>query len=235
MSENNTPVAVDVVDAVEIPVIKVTNADEFRAVAKVYGIPVGERGRLPKKNLFDALLPLIIAGKVKFVETEFLSLADARGVIKGERKAKPEISYRITYHTLNKNGKPMPGTTVTLTANEIRSYLPNVKGMVNVAMATMAIALYRAKDGSPLTDLNKYVITGLVKIEDTPGTDEPTANGEADTDAQNGAEDTDSASEGEDTGEAVSDADSDSETPTDEHASEDAINEAIAAGELVNA
>ena len=223
MSENNTPVAVDDVDAVEIPVIKVTNADEFRAVAKVYDIPVGERGRLPKKNLFDALLPLIIAGKIKFVETEFLSLADARGVIKGEKKAKPEISYKITYHTLNKNGKPMPSITVTLTQNEIKSYLPHVKGMVNIAFATMAIAMHRAKEGALLADLNKYVVTGLVKVETMPGTDVESVTDEVDTDAQSAAEVTDDTSKGEDTGEAVTD----SEKPTD------AV--AVDAGELVPA
>lgn len=218
MSENVTTVDVDAADAVEIPIVKVTTADEFRAVAKTYGVPVGERGRVPKKNLFDALLPLIIAGKIKFVETEFLSLADARGVVKGEKKIKPHVSYRINYHTLNKNGKPMPGVQLMLTQNEIKSYLPNVRGMVNIAFATMAVALHRAKDGALLADLNKYVVTSVEKIETMPGGDVQTMTDQTDTedtDAQSNAETTNAMPEDEDTREAVSNAGSDTETPTD--------------------
>jgi hypothetical protein len=201
-------------DTTVTPVIKIENADAFRTVAKEYGVPVGERGRLPKRALFEILLPLIISGEIKFIPTEFFSQLDAVGTVKGEKKIKPSISYRINYHVLNKNGKPMPGTSVTLTQNEIKSYLPNVKGMVNVALATMAVALHRAKDGAVLTDLNKYVVSDVVKIETMPGTGEQTVTvaDDANTDAQSNAEDTNDTSKGENTGEAVSNADSDAET-----------------------
>lgn len=196
MSENNS-----------VRTIEINNAIEFRKFAKEFGIEVQDKGRLPKRALLEAILRLAFQGDVKFTETPFFSLAAMNGTTSARDQ---EIIYKITYHTLNKNGKPMPPVTITLTQNEIKSYVPNVKGMINYAMATMVVALHRSKDDSLLADLNKYVVTGLVKLGAAPGTDIA-----------------DVTSEGEDTEETVTDADSDSETPTD------AV--VVNAGELVSA
>lgn len=153
-------------DTTANPTITINGPEEFRKVAAKYGIAVGERGRLPMRALARALVSASLKGDVVFQDTTYFQItAWAMGETVGTRKAKVDVTYEISYHVLNKNGKPMPSITLALSENEIRSYVPNVKGMISPAFATMAVALHKAKEGAPLSDLNRYVITSVARKE----------------------------------------------------------------------
>lgn len=206
-------------------VIRINNRADFRKAAQPFGINVGERGRLPYSDFGLAILPGVASGDIIVEDTPFFSLAIAAGKAKASA-SDVEISYTITYRVLNsKTGKPMPGDkTLTVTTNEIKSYLPhlNARGVLSASTALMVVAVAKAKDGALLTDLQKYVITKVAKVETSSTSDKA-------------AEGTEQPADTEDTSDSSTDADK----PSDEHASEEMINAAIEAGEqsqeLVNA
>lgn len=188
-------------DTTANPTIVINGPVEFRKVAAEYGIAVGERGRLPMRALAKALVTASLKGDVAFQDTTYFQItAWAMGETVGTRKAKADVAYLITYKVLNKNGKEMPNTiTLELTENQIRSYLPNVKGMISSAFATMAVALHKAKEGALLSDVNKYVVTSVERKELIEA-------------VESNAEATDVAPKGDDTGETPEDAQTDAET-----------------------
>lgn len=199
-------------DTTTIPHVKISNPDQFRAFivelnktrSDAEKIKTGERGRLPMRAVAPIIVRAQLDGKLTFEDTDYFPISRwAFGETVGTRKSKDEVSYLITY-TVKGTDKPQ---TLTLTENEVRSYLPNVKGIVGGAFATMAVALHlNAEDSSaPLTSLLNYTVSKVERVEAT-----------------------EEAPKGDDTGEQKTDADKASEP---EHASEEAIKAAIAAGE----
>lgn len=194
-------------------IVKISNRDDYRKFATPFGIKIGERGKLPHQDFINAIVPGLADGSIKIEDTDFFSLTIATGARKAG-KSDEDVTYTITYHVLNsKTGKPMPGDkTLTVTTNEVRSYLPhlNARGALSAATALMVVAIAKAKDGALLSDLQKYVILKVVKVGVAPEAVVP-------------AETTSTPVEGEDTEEVSDDA-----VTVDETAEE-------SAKELVNA
>lgn len=196
-------------DTTTIPTVQIKTPAEFRALVEKLNkdlpaekkINVGDRGRLPMREVSRVLVTQQLAGKLKCIDTDYFPItAWAMGATVGTRKAKADVAYLITYKVLNKNGKEMPNTiTLELTENQIRSYLPNVKGMISSAFATMAVALHKAKEGALLSDVNKYVVTSVERKELIEA-------------VESNAETTDVAPKGDDTGDTPEDAQTDAET-----------------------
>lgn len=175
--------------------IKINTPEEFRAIAKKYGVAVGERGRLPMRELSRLLAKDQLNGKIKFADTDYFPISKwALGETIGTRKSRDSFSFIITYTVKNVEG----AQTLTLTENEIRSYLPNVKGMIGAAFATMAVALHLNAEESEtaLSVLTNYTVTDVKRVE----TEQP-------------SETTADAPKGEETGETDTDADKAPETP----------------------
>lgn len=207
MSETvvETP-AVETVEAPAIRVINITSKDEFVKVANEYGIKVGERGNLPKRALFAAILNDIVSGKVKLVPTSFLS-PEVQNTTPREKKVKPQISYVITYKMVTGGEPTGDDLTLTLTENEVRSYLPHVKGQVSTAFATMVLALHNADENTSVATLLTYAVSDVERVETFPT-------------SESVAETTDDAPKGDDTQETDKDADKTSETVEDVKADE---------------
>lgn len=207
MSETvvETP-AVETVEAPAIRVINITSKDEFVKVANEYGIKVGERGNLPKRALFAAILNDIVSGKVKLVPTSFLS-PEVQNTTPREKKVKPQISYVITYKMVTGGEPTGDDLTLTLTENEVRSYLPHVKGQVSTAFATMVLALHNAVETTSVAALLTYAVSDVERVETFPT-------------SESVAETTDDAPKGDDTQETDKDADKTSETVEDVKADE---------------
>lgn len=185
------------VETPAVRVINITTKEEFVKVANEYGIKVGERGNLPKRALFAAVLNDIVAGTVKLVPTSFLS-PDVQNKTPREKKEKPEISYVITYKVVEGGNPSGDDLTLTLTENEVRSYLPHVKGQVSTAFATMVLALYNSEESTSVASVLKYAVSDVERVETFA--------------SQSVTETTEEAPKGDDTGETDKDADKASET-----------------------
>jgi len=219
MSET-TAVETPAVVAVETPavrVINITSKEEFVKVASEYGIKVGERGNLPRRALFAAVLSDIVDGKVKLIPTGYLS-PDVQNKTPREAKVKPVVSYVITYKMVADGAPSGDDLTLSLTENEVRSYLPHVKGQVSAAYATMVLALFHSEESTSVASVLKYAVSDVERVESFPV-------------SESVAETTEEAPKGDDTQETNTDADKTPETVEEVHASEEMINAAIAAGE----
>ncbi len=184
--------------APSVRVINITTKDEFIKVANEYKIKVGERGNLPKRALFAAVLNDVVAGTVKLIPTSFLS-PDVQNKTPREKKDKPEVSYKITYKMIVDGAPSGDDLTLDLSENEVRSYLPHVKGQVGFAFATMVLALHNADDENSVGELLlSYAVSDVERVE-TFASETP-------------AETTDEAPKGEETGEDNTDADKAPET-----------------------
>lgn len=184
----------------DVRTVEIKNPAELRKVANEYRIKFGERGRLPMRELSRVLIQDQLKGNIKCVDTSYFPISRwALGETVGTRKNKDDVSYVITY-TVKGNDKSQT-LTLTLTENEVRSYLPNVKGIVGGAFATMAVALHlnAEESGTPLTALLNYTVSDVKRIE-TP---------------QSVAETSEEAPKGDDTGEQKVDADKAPETVPD--------------------
>lgn len=204
-----------------VPVVKINTIDEFNAVAVQYGVEMQGKGRLPRKALAAKLITAAATGAITLVDTEFFPVVGiATGAVKATYKKSSEFSYVITYNVRGVESEQ----TMTLTENEVRSYLPNVKGQVNGAFATMLVALHSASlvdsdDVVALSALTNYTVNTVDRV------DSATLPVESDTAT------TEDKPEGEDTGENTPDADKAPETVEGVHASAEVINAAIATGE----
>lgn len=189
------------------PVVEINTKDEFRAACAEYKIECGERGRFPQKALAGALVKAALAGDIKLIDSAFFK---PNAIVLGEHKftraAKGDVSYTITYTVKDVEGEQ----SLTLTENEIRSYLPNVKGMISAAFATMAVALHlnADEDAALLSVVTTITVSDVTRVESAP--------------AEKSAETTEEAPKGETTGEREDDA---------VHASEEVINAVIAMAE----
>lgn len=159
--------AVETVETPAVRVINITSKDEFVRVASEYGIKVGERGGLPKRALFAAVLNDIVAGTVKLVPTSFLS-PDVQNTTPREKKIKPEVSYKITYKVVSGGNPSGDDLTLKLTENEIRSYLPHVKGIVGFAFATMVLALHNSEESTSVASVLSYAVSDIERVETFP-------------------------------------------------------------------
>lgn len=154
-------------EAPAVRVINITTKEQFVKVANEYGIKVGERGNLPKRALFAAVLNDIVAGTVKLVPTSFLS-PDVQNKTPREAKVKPEISYVITYKMVADGAPSGDDLTLSLTENEVRSYLPHVKGQVSSAFATMVLALYNSDENTSVASVLTYAVSDVERVETFP-------------------------------------------------------------------
>lgn len=192
-------------DAKTARTITIANSDDFRKIAAEFGVTVGKRGGLPAKRLASVLLDAERKGEVKVIDTDCFSLLTAVfGAPRGEKKIKPDVSFTITYKMVN-NGEPAgEELTLSLTEDEVRSYLPHVKGMVSAAYATMVLALHLADDDevTPITALLKYAVSDVERVETSPVVAAP----------EKDAETTEQAPKGDDTSKEDKDADKPSET-----------------------
>ena len=189
------------VEAPAVRVIHITSKDEFVKVATEYGITVGERGNLPKRALFAKVLNDIVAGTVKLIPTDFLN-PSVQNTTPRATKVKPIVSYKITYKVVSNGTLSVEDFTVKLTENEVRSYLPHVKGQVGFAFATMVLALHNADEESSVGELLlSYAVSDVERVESVPVV------------AVKPVEKTEDAPKGDDTGEQVPDADKATETP----------------------
>jgi hypothetical protein len=159
-------------DTTTIPHIKINNADEFRVfVGKLNEsrsaadkIKVGDRGRLPMRAVAPIVVRAQLNGELTFEDTTYFPISRwAFGETVGTRKTRDQFSYVITY-TVRGDDKVQ---TLTLSENEIRSYLPNVKGIIGSAFATMAVALHLNSEESEtlLTALTNYTVSNVDRIE----------------------------------------------------------------------
>lgn len=188
-------------EAPVVRVINITSKEEFVKVANEYGITVGERGSLPKRALFAKVLDDIVAGTVKLIPTDFLN-PSVQNTTPREKKVKPIISYKITYQVVT-DGKPIGSDlTLELSENEVRSYLPHVKGQVSAAYATMVLALHNngGPESNPVESLLTYAVSDVERVETFPVA------------AVVPAEKTEEAPKGDDTPDVVTDADKAPET-----------------------
>lgn len=189
------------VETPAVRVINITTKEEFVKVANEYGIKVGERGNLPKRALFAAVLNDIVAGTVKLVPTSFLS-PDVQNKTPREKKIKPVVSYVITYKMVTGGEPSGDDLTLSLSENEVRSYLPHVKGQVSTAFATMVLALHNSEESTSVASLLTYAVSDVEKVETFPA-------------SESNAETTEEAPKGDDTGETDKDADKAPETVPD--------------------
>jgi len=183
-------------DAKTARIITIANSDDFRKIAAELGVVVGERGALPAKRLAGILLDAERKGEVQVIDTQYFSLLTAAlGSVRGEKKVKPEVSFTITYKMV-KDGKP-DGNDLTLSLPEsaIRSYLPNVKGKMGGAFATMVLALHLANEEATIEALLQYAVSDVERVETYPVVSE------------NAAETTERAPEGDDTEKPISEGD----------------------------
>lgn len=212
MSETvvETPAAVaDETPAVRV--INITTKNEFIKVANEYGIKVGERGNLPKRALFAAVLNDVVAGTVKLVPTSFLS-PDVQNKTPRETKVKPVVSYKITYKMVADGAPSGDDLTLELSENEVRSYLPHVKGQVSTAFATMVLALFHSdEESTSVAALLSYAVSDVERVEMFPA-------------SETLAEKMEDAPKGDDTPDVVTDADKAPETVDEAHASVEMIN-----------
>lgn len=191
-------------DAKTARTITIANTEDFRKIAAEFGVTVGERGALPAKRLAGVLLDAERKGEVKVIDTGYFSLLTAAfGTPRGEKKIKPDVSFIITYKMVNKGEPAGEDLTLSLTENEIRGYLPHVKGMVSGAYATMVLALHLADDEevTPITALLQYAVSDVERVETFPVVA-----------TEKLAETTEQASKGEDTDKVNTDADKAPET-----------------------
>ena len=190
--------AVETVEVPAVRVINITSKGEFVKIAKEYGIEVGKRGNLPKRALFAAILNDIVSGKVKLVPTDFLS-PEVQNKTPREAKVKPEISYTITYKMVADGAPSGDDLTLTLTENEVRSYLPHVKGIVGVAFATLVLALHNSEESTSVASVLSYAVSDVERVETFPA-------------SESVAETTDDAPKGEEVSDVPTDADKAPET-----------------------
>lgn len=181
MSETTVVEKTDV-ETVETPavrVINITSKEEFVKVANEYGITVGERGNLPRRALFAAVLSDIVDGKVKLIPTGFLS-PDVQNKTPREKRVKPEVSYKFTYKMVTDDVPSGDDLTLSLTENKVRSYLPHVKGQVSAAFATMVLALHNASDENSVGELLlSYAVSDVERVETFPSEGAAETTGEA--------------------------------------------------------
>lgn len=155
-------------EAPVVRVINITSKEEFVKVANEYGITVGERGSLPKRALFAKVLDDIVAGTVKLIPTDFLN-PSVQNTTPREKKVKPIISYKITYKMVTDGAPSGDDLTLELSENEVRSYLPHVKGQVGSAFATMVLALHNGEEESnPVESLLSYAVSDVERVETFP-------------------------------------------------------------------
>lgn len=207
-------------DVTSVPTIKISNAAEFRKAvtlplfADKNGKPIvtaGERGRLPFRAFAKLLIGLQLKGLLTTVDTTYFQISKwALDEVVSGHGTRDEFSYVITYTMTGLDGEHK----ITLTDNEVNSYLPNAKGKVGPDRALMLVALHLNVDeeSAPLTLLSKYAVVTVTRVLTSELV----------------AETTEDAPKGEDTSDDKADADKAAES---EHASENVINAAITAGE----
>lgn len=207
-------------ETVSIPSIKISNAAEFRAAVKLplfadkEGNPLvkaGERGRLPFRAFAKLLIGLQLKGVLTTVDTTYFRISSwALDEVVSGHDTRDEFSYVITYTIKGVDGEHK----LTLTDNEVSSYLPNVKGKMSTDRALMLVALHLnvEEESAPLAVLTNYTVSGVSRVLTSELVTETT----------------DEAPKGENTGEQASGAD---KTDEQQHASEEMINAALAAGE----
>ncbi len=189
-----------------VRVVEINNADELRSIGNEFkstysnvpgwdAIKFGERGRLPMRDAAKLLVGLQLAGEIKIVDTDYFKITEwALGGTVSPHKSRDGFSYVITYSV-----KDVEGThTLTLTDDKVNEYLPNVKGKVGGAYATMLLALHlnTEDENTPLSVLTNYSVKDVTRIP-TP--------------SESVAQKTDDAPKGDDTSEDKTDADKASE------------------------
>lgn len=152
----------EIANATESNVVCISDEKEFRRVATAYGVKLPKRGRLPRKALAEAL---IIAG-VLITDTIFFSRAHAfPGAV--APKSVRENRYTIRYRVVTGQGRRMPNVLETeMTDTEIRELTPNVKGRINEALVTIALATRKA--GTGVADAQRLYVESVTRVEDSP-------------------------------------------------------------------
>lgn len=206
-----------------VRVVEIKNADELRSIGNEFkntysdiagwqAIKFGDRGRLPMRDAARLFVALQLAGKIRIVDTAYFPITEwALGGTVSAHKSRDGFSYVITYSVKGVDGVH----TLTLTDDVVNKYLPNVKGKIGGAYATMLVALHlNAEDeNTPLSVLTNYTVADVTRIP-TP--------------SESDAKASEDAPKGEGTGEDMPDADKPSEG---DHAPEDVLNAAIKADE----
>lgn len=199
-------------DTQVVPNVAINNPEEFRSfVAELNKgrderdeIKVGDRGRLPMREVSRAIVRLQQSGALTFTDTIYFPITDwALGETVSPHKSKSGFSYVITYSV-----KGVDGThTLTLTDDVVNEYLPNVKGKVGGAYATMLVALHlnTEDENAPLSRLTNYSVKNVTRIATPPESE---------------VKKTEDAPKGDDTPETDTDADKATETPEDVKAPE---------------
>jgi hypothetical protein len=202
-------------ESTAVRVVEIKSADELRSIGNEFKstysdvkgwkeIRFGDRGRLPMRDAAKLFVSLQLAGEIKIVDTDYYPITEwALGGTVSPHKSRDGFSYVITYSV-----KGVDGThTLTLTDDAVNEYLPNVKGKVGGAYATMLLALHlNAEDENTLLSvLTNYSVKDVTRIA-TP--------------SESDVKKTEDAPKGDDTGEQVSDADKATETPEDVKAPE---------------
>lgn len=198
-----------------VRVVEINSADELRAIGNEFkstysnvpawaAIRFGDRGRLPMRDAAKLLVGLQLAGDIKIVDTDYFPVTQwALGGTVSPHKSRDGFSYVITYSV-----KGVDGThTLTLTDDVVNEYLPNVKGKVGGAYATMLVALHlnTEDENAPLSMLTNYTVKDVTRIA-TP--------------SESDVKKTEEAPKGDDTGESKTDADKATETPEEVKAPE---------------
>lgn len=177
-------------------IVEIKNGDEFRTVAKSFGITVGERGALPRKALLIAVRGAVAAGTHELIETPFFGVDAVLGSGTSGVKRGPlawVITYRTTDPATKVQGDPI---SFVVTGEQIKNVLPDASLQGRSLSSVVALVMVGWRDGLSISELRNHTVTAVVRVEDN-------------------AEKTEDAPKVEDTGEQGSDADKATETPED--------------------
>lgn len=179
----------------DVTIVEIKNADQFRAAAKTFGVPVGERGALPRKALLIAVRAAVAAGTHELVETPFFGVDAVLG--SGTPIKRGDLAWTISFTTKNPETGDESKGQADITAKQIHTLLPNANLQGRSLSNTVALVMVASLDGASVAELVNYTVTGVARKAESVAT--PVVE----------------APKGEDTPETVPDADKATETPED--------------------
>lgn len=137
---NGVEVSLDVIDP-DAKTVQVNDMDDFKLVAGYFGIAVKDKGRPPLK----AVATQVLLQNWRIIPTDVFNNGTAVGhggaalgsVVKDKG---PETVYVVTYRKVHNNGGTGPVQTAQLTATQVREHTGEQRGRVGAKRIMVALA-----------------------------------------------------------------------------------------------
>jgi hypothetical protein len=154
MSENTTvsPAVVKV---------KITGKEDFRAVAKAFGVKTPEGpGAMPKRQLLVAVREAVKAGTAELIETDYFGV-DA--VINGTGTTNAKGGWKISYRVINPETGKVDGPVLSIEVDKdkIKSILPDATLQGAKLNAVIVLVMVSNFEGAGVAEFKNYVVTDV--------------------------------------------------------------------------